>query len=338
LKYKEKILPPFKHDNKIILTPEEKSNLLADNFEENHKNPLKNNAPKFDSFISHQTSRNLGNIFDFSEVDYPTVGELSGHIKAMKNRKSPGADNIHNSLIKNLPENGLIFLNLILAACLKLAYFPSKWKKANVIPIKKPGKDPSSVASYRPISLLSSLSKLLEKVILKRLLSFADSNNIIPKEQHGFRSRYSTTNQLMRITNYIKSKLNEKFSTGMILLDVEKAFDRVWHEGLIYKMLKLRFPLYLTKIVSSFLQGRSFQVSINGKLSSLRHFKFGVPQGAVLSPFLFNIFTSDFPRSQNCKLAMYADDTSFLSSSPYAHVIIRNLQTYAAMIKTYMTK
>jgi hypothetical protein len=98
-----------------------------------------------------------------------------------------------------------------------------------------PGKNPALVTSYRPISLLSSISKVLERIILKRLLAHVNENNNIPEKQHGFKSGKSTTHQLFRIVNYIrkKFKINHQ-STGMVILDVEKAFDRVWHSGLLY--------------------------------------------------------------------------------------------------------
>jgi endonuclease/exonuclease/phosphatase family metal-dependent hydrolase len=106
---------------------------------------------------------------------------------------------------------------------------------------------------------------LLNRIILKRIIAHADANNIIPEEQHGFKANRSTTHQLTRIINHIKNnfKINQR-STGMILLDVEKAFDRVWHSGLLYKLIKFKFPPYLIKFSKSIISNRSFQVMVKG--------------------------------------------------------------------------
>ena len=101
----------------------------------------------------------------------------------------------------------------------------------------------------------------------------------------------------------------------MILLDVEKAFDRVWHEGLLYKLINNKFSPYLIKIIKSFLENRKFRVMIEGKLSATNTIPYGVPQGAVNSPTLYNIYTHDIPHQRHTQLALYADDTAFYVSS-----------------------
>lgn len=217
------------------------------------------------------------------EIEYPTVQELQNHIKKLKTTKAPGLDGLHNSLIKQLPMRALIFLNFIFMACLRLSYFPGSWKLAKVIAVPKPGKNPSDPTSYRPISLLSSLSKLYERVLLKRINLHAHVSKIFPPEQFGFRSKHSTTQQLLRIKGEIERKYSRcKTSTGMILIDVEKAFDRVWHAGLIYKMIKFKFPLYIIKVINSFLKNRRYFVEIQKQKSNVKSMRFGVPQGAVL--------------------------------------------------------
>lgn len=100
----------------------------------------------------------------------------------------------------------------------------------------------------------------------------------------------------------------------MTLLDIEKAFDSVWHDALRHKIFSLDFPMYLVKIISSFLENRTAFVSFNNIASSYYSIPAGVPQGSLLSPFLFNIFINDIPIPKNCKIAIYADDTALLSS------------------------
>jgi len=121
------------------------------------------------------------------------------------------------------------------------------------------------------------------------------------------------------------------------MLDVEKAFDRVWHQGLLYKMDKLNFPAYLIKIVSSFLKNRSFHVEIRGKKSPNFSIPFGVPQGAVLSPTLYNIYIHDVPKISSTELALFADDTAFYCISSRASVIEEALKSHAQAIQEYST-
>jgi hypothetical protein len=165
-----------------------------------------------------------------------------------------------------------------------------------------------------------------------------EENNIVPECQFGFTPKKSTTHQLFRIINYIKNQLNIKNSTGMITIDVEKAFDRVWHYGLIYKLIMFKFPAHYIKIIHSFLQNRSFYVTINQKSSSIRNFFFGLPQGAVLSPILYNVYTADIPKSRHCNLALFADDTSFYTSSSLASTITSRLKTYSEILEKYFKK
>lgn len=148
-----------------------------------------------------------------------------------------------------------MLLHLIMISAIKLSYSPSSWKLANVIPIKKPGKNGSQPTSYRPISLLSSISKILEKLVLSFIKNHIDENQLNPSDQHGFVKRKWTVHQLQRLTNHIRHGLNlsQKQSTGMILLDVERTFDRVWHSGLIKKMINMRFPRHLITMIHNFL-------------------------------------------------------------------------------------
>lgn len=339
LKNKNTFMPPFKINEKLIFTGQEKSEVLADKFSMAHNNPLKDENPIFSNSVDTKVEEYLTNITEVEGIIYPCEEEIKVNLKNIKTRKSPGLDGIQNCLIKQLPSNGLFFLNIIFMACLKLSYFPAKWKKAKVIAIPKSGKNSSDPGNYRPISLLSSLSKLFERIILNRINNHLSDHQILLEEQYGFRSKHSTTHQLKRITQHIKDQyISFKSSTGMILLDVEKAFDRVWHKGLIYKMIEFNFPQYIIKIVYSFLADREFEVYVNGQHSTSRPMPFGCPQGACLSPILYNIFTSDFPKSSECSLALFADDTSYFTSSPFAAVIISKLLRYSNQISAYFNK
>jgi Reverse transcriptase (RNA-dependent DNA polymerase) len=161
--------------------------------------------------------------------------EIKKIIKNLKNSKALGLDNIPNILLKNLSRKALVFSTYIFNSSFKLSFFPKSWKHANVIPVPKPGKDPSNPSSYRPISLLSSIGKIFERVILKRLQNFITANNFLPNHQFGFRTAHSVAHQLRRVVKNVKDARNSiargtsrvTLATGMLLLDVGKAFDSV---------------------------------------------------------------------------------------------------------------
>lgn len=248
-------------------------------------------------------------------------------LRYTKNMKAPGFDGIFNIVLKKLSLKVFTLLSSIFNKCLELHYYPSIWKVAKIIPIRKPGKDPTSSSSYRPISLLSALSKLFEKLILNRLLNFVETNNIILPEQFGFRQGHSTTHQLVRVVNNIQRNRAVSKSTAMAFLDVEKAFDNVWHDGLVYKLCDLNFPPYLIKIIRNYLQQRSFKVSLNNCLSDTFTIPAGVPQGSLLGPLLYSIYTSDIPNlGDECVLFLFADDTAIAVKGRMPQEITNKLQ------------
>lgn len=158
------------------------------------------------------------------DVAYKNVFDT---IKVLKNKKSPSEDGINNTILKALPRKGIQFLTHFINSCLKLCYFPNEFKEAKVIAIKKPNKPADYPSSYRPISLLSSISKVLERIIKDRIVNFLDSRNILPPQQFGFRKVHNTAHPLVRIRNIVKSNFDQQNSTGMILIDIKAAFDNV---------------------------------------------------------------------------------------------------------------
>jgi hypothetical protein len=145
-----------------------------------------------------------------------------------------------------------VYLTHIVNACFKYSHFPTAWKQANVIPILKPGKDPSDPKSSRPISLLNALIKILGRLLLQRLKSHVADHRIYLNKQFGSRKKHSTSHQLLRVTKHIASGLAAKLSTGMLLLNYQKAFDCVW----LHKLLEYRFFMVYIKLIWSFLTDR----------------------------------------------------------------------------------
>lgn len=231
-------------------------------------------------------------------------------------------------MLKHFPVALIYLLVSIFNAAMANCTFPDVWKEATVIGIPKPGKKATEPSSYRPISLLSSLGKIYERLLLIRLWSYVYELKLLPDEQFGFRARHSCPQQVLRITEHVLSKFHHTWpaDTGAIFLDVAKAFDKVWHNGLIYKLSKFGVPDRLVLILRDFLLNRSFRYRVEGTLSDPRPVRAGVPQGSVLSPLLFTLYTSDIPRTHQVEIALFADDTALYTSDRNSNRVCIRLQ------------
>lgn len=166
---------------------------------------------------------------------------------------------------------------------------------------------------------MNTISKLTEKIIYKHILNVIEEKNILPLSQFGFRREHNTLHHPARIANEALENLNKRKPTALITFDQEKAFDRVWHDGLLSKLISLKFPPFLINLISSFLSNRKFSVKINSSFSTYKRQEAGVPQGCVLSPLLYNLYTSDIPEYPNNKLSLFADDIA-ISTSSFSHI------------------
>lgn len=179
--------------------------------------------------------------------------------------------------------------------------------------IPKLGKPPNDIKSYRPISLLPLISKLFEIIIQTRIQVYVERFKVIPNHQFGFRKSHATIDQIHRITDVIEKAFEKKEICSAVFLDVAQAFDKVWHEGLIFKLNRF-LPRSYVQLLSSYLSDRVFRVRVENEYSSLKDIKAGVPQGSILGPILYLIYTSDLPVMENVKVATFADDTSLMAT------------------------
>ena len=177
--------------------------------------------------------------------------------------------------------------------------------------IAKPKGDTSNCASYRPISLLLVMSKLFEKIFVCHLYPFI--TELIPNHQFGFRSGHSTIDQVHRIVEVINKTFEDGDVCSAIFFDVAKAFDKVWHKGLIFKLHKY-LPTQYAELLESYLYQRSFRIKQDQHFSELKEIKASVPQGSVLGPILYLLYTADLPQVKGGFTATFADDTAFLAS------------------------
>ena len=203
-------------------------------------------------------------------------------------------------------------LTHLINAAFKLKHVPILWKTAEVIMIPKPGKPINEVKSYRPISLLPIISKLFEKLFLRRMKRIIERKQLVPDYQSGFRNKHATVDQVHRITDVIERSLEEKKICSAVFLDVAQAFDKVWHDGLIMK-LKRCLPVQYVQLLESYISQRTFRVKQENEYSELKIINAGVSQGSLLGSVLYLLYTCDIPVAENIKLAIFADDTVVLA-------------------------
>ena len=188
------------------------------------------------------------------------------------------------------------------------------WKLANVTPIYKKS-DKQLVTNYRPISLLPICGKLFEKIIFNNLYGYLNENNLLTKNQSGFRPGDSTTNRLLYLVNEIHEAFENSKSLEIcaVFLDISKAFDKVWHEGLIFKLKQNGISGSLLTLFENYLCNRKQHVVLNDSCSDFFTIESGVPQGSVLGPLLFLIYINDLETNIKSNIKFFADDTMLFS-------------------------
>jgi len=329
--------PLILNNQQVVYEPKQKAEEIAKNFHSVYTSaalltsPL---SPVVNDYINYLDQQD--NMIPPINCNFLTPYTILKIIKYMVN-KAPGHGKITSIMLKNCSFKLVLQIYYIIKTAMLLGYFPKVWKTATVLAFPKPGKAQTSPANYRPISLLSALSKIYEKIIYSLIMEHLEINKIIINEQFGFRPRHSTIAQLLRITELFALEINKKRHTAMVLLDLQKAFDSVWHQGLLYKLHTINLPENIIKILRSYLTDRSFKVSFCGEMSEAYGIRAGVPQGSVLGPVLFNIFINDIPKSRNSGLAVYADDTAVFTSSWSTALLTRKLQAYIDDITQFFT-
>ena len=280
---------------------------IANKFKERQETIFTPN--KSNKQIFHELTNFWYDSQSFSQKDFPyiTQDEVLNKINKLKMHKAPGIFGTTNKLIKSLKPLLLKPLTNLFNDYLRLSHFPSSYKIAKLIMIpKKP--NTNKLEEFRPISLLPTLSKLFESILASRIYKWAEENDKINEEQSGFRTNRSTQDNIFQFLQSIMERKNRNQSISAIFIDFEKAFDKVNHKYLLYKLNTLKLPKYLINIVKSFLTNRKCFVNFNLFDSTTFNIKAGVPQGSCLSPILFSLFVSDIPKDSLCKLSQFADD------------------------------
>jgi ribonuclease HI/exonuclease III len=321
-----KSMPCLSKDGQIAISDIDKANMLArsfskvsstDNYNEEFQE-VKREAENNFVFNDDCNEVPLNDMFTFEELK-----EAIGKAKCT----APGGDGIGGTIIKKLPWISCQILLSIFNIIWVRAECPSQWKEAILTPIAKPGKDPSNPLSYRPIALTSCFCKIMERMINNRLNWFLEVNNLINNAQSGFRKGRKTTDHLTRLESSVNMGLANKESTVAIFLDLEKAYDMVWRQGVIIKMQTMGIGGRMLRWVDNFLTDRYIQVKVNGVLSGFKYVENGTPQGSVISPTIFNIAVSDLPTVlSKTKISQFADDIAIWKSNRNIPFLVKQVQ------------
>ena len=236
-------------------------------------------------------------------------------MKIIRSSKSTGLADIPTRLLKD--GSGAIARPLSVLRNRSLAEdsIPLEWKHATVTPVHK-SDSRTNPANYRPISVLPVFSKILEREVHKMAYTFLQQHNLLSVYQSGFRSSHSTTTYLTDVTNTLLQNIDKGQLTGLVFLDLTKAFDTPDHSVLLDKLASLGFSKASVQCFKAYFTDRTQSVVVNGSTSDPQSTSFGVPQGSLIGPLLFIIYINDVPSEvKHCQIQLYANDTLLYVSS-----------------------
>ena len=251
--------------------------------------------------------------------------------------KSFGPDGIHPKLLKSLA-NDFKFVEavvILFRACTDTVTIPKVWKSANVSALFKNGSKTEPL-NYRPVSLTCVICKVYEQIVRSSMIDFLEGKLSI--HQHGFMKNKSCLSNLLETFDSIINLLEEGASVDIFYFDFKKAFDRVPHNRLIYKLKCLGIDGNLLDVIKDFLTGRTLRVSVEGKLSSIKDVLSGIPQGSVLGPLLFIIFINDLPDYVKSRVTIFADDLKLVGNASDRTIIDKDLENLELWEKRWLLK
>ena len=279
----------------------------------------------------------LGNPFlDIFSLNPTNPNEIESKISSLKNNKANGPNSLPTKIMEECKKGISIPLSIIINLSFSTGIFPNRLKLANIFPIHK-GDDKDNCNNYRPIALLSNLSKIIEKLVHARLYFYLEANHILYEHQYGFRLNHSTTHALIATTEEIRHACDNGEYACITYLDLKKAFDTVNHHILLEKMKHYGIKGTENDWFRSYLTERRQYTTIENDCSTLQEIFYGVPQGSVLGPLLFNLYINDLHQViKHCSVFHYADDTNLLLINKSLKKIVSYVNHDLALITDWL--
>ena len=314
-------IPPLEYNNNVVSEDLAKANVL-------------------NTFFQSQTIMNENGVIlpdiQPAQVDTEldklvlTQQEVQSALEIIPLGKASGPNGLSNRILRELSAQVSAPYCSLFNQSLRLGVFPTSYKEANVCPVPKKG-DLSLVTNYRPISLLNSESKLFERIVFKHLYNHLQRNNLLSSLQSGFIPGDSTVNQLTFLYNTFCQALDSGKEVRAVFCDISKAFDRVWHRGLIHKLRAAGVTGEVLAWFKNYLSNRKQRVVIPGATSDYVYIQAGVPQGSILGPLLFLLYINDIVNDIGANIRLFADDTSL-------YIIVENPATAALCLNNDLGK
>ena len=305
---------------------------ILNNYFVNIGTTLANSIPDYTNLTSTFLCNRSSNSIFLKDTDPEEILQI---ISSLNPKKAVGYDGISSKILQTLGYVISPILSNIFNKSMQLGIFPDKLKIAKVIPLHKGGKT-DVINNYRPISILSSLSKIYEKIINNRLNNFLNKYNIISDYQFGFREGMSTTLALTDIYDQFQNNLDDGKITCGVFMDLAKAFDTVNHSILLTKLDHYGIRGNALHLIQSYLENRAQFVQINNHVSMNKTIMSGVPQGSVLGPTLFLVYVNDIQNVTNFEVRLFADDTLLYLSDKDSQTLEKNVNAELSKVQQWL--